>query len=111
VDVGHDLIEVAAAALGQFVLLKTCHCAEMLAHPWKRLGQMRPGRQVFGEQILQVAKQGAGLSIPLDTLALRLILTAVREAFQGIQALVDCHTMFVRECGRRHCGRLRPMIF
>jgi hypothetical protein len=82
----------------------------MLAHPWKRLGQMRPGRQVFGEQILQVPKQGASLSIPLDTLGLRLILAAVREAFQGIQALVDCHTMFVRKCGRRHCGRLRPMI-
>jgi hypothetical protein len=111
VDVGHDLIEVAAAAFRQFVLLKTCHCAEMLAYPRKRLGQMRPGRQVFGEQILEIAKEGARLSIALEALALPLILAAMREAFQGIQALVDCHAMFVRECGRRHCGRLRPMIF
>jgi hypothetical protein len=84
------------------MLLKTCHCAEMLAHPWKRLGQMRPGRQVFGEQILEIAKERTGLCIALEALALGLILAAVREAFQGIQALVDRDAMLMRQCGRGH---------
>jgi hypothetical protein len=74
----------------------------MLAHTRQRFEKMQPSRKLLGEQFLQVAEQRTGLCVAFKALARGLTLTPMSEAFQGIQALGDCHAMLMCECGRRH---------
>jgi hypothetical protein len=110
-DVGEHLIKMAVAALRQFMLLKTGHGPEMLADSRKRLGEMYPRRKVFGEYILQIPKQSAGLGIAFEALAVPLALAPLRDAFQGVQTFVDCRSMLVGECCGRQCDRLPTISF
>jgi len=110
-DVGHDLVQMAAAALRQVVFVEARHRTEMLADPRERLGEVDPRRKVLGEQVLEVAKKRARLRIALETLPLCLALTAVRKALERVETLVDCHPVLVRKRRRRHLGRLQPFMF
>jgi hypothetical protein len=102
---------VAAAALRQFLLLETRHGAEMLADSVQWLDQMHTRRKLFGEQVLQIAKQCPRLRVPFNALALRLSLAPLRDRFDGIQALGDCYPIFMRQRRRRHLSRLPADVF
>src|SRR3954452_9566558 len=110
-DVIHHLIDMATAAFRQLVFVKARPGAEMLANAGKRLGQMNAARKVFGKKVLQGAEESACLGVSFEALPLRLVLASVRDNFQRVQALRDCHSMLVCERRRRHLDRLRLMIF
>jgi hypothetical protein len=97
-----NLLEMAVTAIREFLFFETSERAEMPAHGVKRASEMGARRQVLGEQILKVAQERTGLRIAFETLPICLVLAAVRDTLQRVQAPVNCHPMLVRECGRRH---------